>query len=153
MVAVSGNGAYTTPTGFTLPTSGAVAGTYQWVAVYGGDGNNGEVSDSTAAAEQVTVNPASPTLVTTASPTTVTLPALVPTFLTDTADLTGGFNPGGTIVFTLTGPGGFSFTDDVTVSGNGAYTASTTLPTTGTVAGTYTWTANYEGDPNNQRRH
>ncbi len=149
MVAVSGNGAYTTPTGFTLPTSGTVAGTYEWVAIYTGDDNNSEVSDSNPAAEQVTVIPASPTLVTTASPTTVTLPAPVPTFLTDTADLTGGFNPGGNVVFTLTGPGGFSYTQTDAVSGNGTYTASTTLPTTGTVAGTYTWTANYEGDNNN----
>ena len=148
MVAVSGNGAYTTPIGFTLPTSGTVAGAYQWVAVYGGDGNNGEVSDGDPAAEQVDVIPASPTLLTTASPN-VTLPAPVPTFLTDTADLTGGFNPGGSIIFTLTGPGGFSYTQMDTISGNGAYSASTTLPTTGTVAGTYTWTANYEGDANN----
>ena len=149
MVAVSGNGAYTTPIGFTLPTSGTVAGAYQWVAVYGGDGNNSEVSDGDPAAEQVTVVQASPTLVTTASPTTVTLPALVPIILTDTADLTGGFNPGGMITFTLTGPDGFVETQTDMVSGNGAYTASATLPTTGTVTGTYTWTANYEGDANN----
>ena len=33
---VSGNGNYTTPTGY-VPS---VAGTYQWLASYGGDGNN-----------------------------------------------------------------------------------------------------------------
>ena len=56
---------------------------------------------------------------------------------------------GGSIVFTLTGPGGFTFTQTDPVSGNGTYTASTPLPTTGTVAGTYTWTAHYAGDANN----
>ncbi len=148
-VAVSGNATYTTPTGFTLPSAGAVAGTYQWVAVYSGDANNVNANESNPAAEQVTVNPASPTLVTAASPSTVTLPATVPTILTDTADLTGGYFPGGSIVFTLTGPGGFSYTQTDAVSGNGTYSAQTTLPSTGTVAGTYTWTARYGGDPNN----
>ena len=71
-VAVNGSGAYTTPTGFTLPTTGAVAGAYQWIAVYSGDDNNITVSESNPAEEQVTVNPASPTVVTTASPTPVT---------------------------------------------------------------------------------
>ncbi len=147
-VTVSGNGTYTTPTGFTLPTT-AAAGTYQWIAVYSGDANNVNASDSNPAAEQTEVIPASPMLVTTASPSTVTLPAPVPTFLTDTADLTGGYFPTGSIIFTLTGPGGFVYTQTDTVSGNGAYLANTTLPTTGTVTGTYTWTANYEGDTNN----
>jgi uncharacterized repeat protein (TIGR01451 family) len=63
--------------------------------------------------------------------------------------LSGGFNPTGSIVFTLTGPGNFSFTKTDAVMGNDTYTASTTLPTTGTIAGTYTWTARYDGDPNN----
>src|SRR5262249_26021101 len=44
---------------------------------------------------------------------------------------------------------GFTYTQTDTVSGNGTYTASVTLPTTGTVAGTYTWTAHYVGDGNN----
>jgi hypothetical protein len=146
-VAVSGNGPYTTPTGFTLPTTGTAAGGYVWVAVYSGDGSNNSTAESDPAAEQVTVSPASPTLVTTAVPTTVMLPASP--VLTDTAVLSGGYFPTGVIIFTLTGPGSFSFTQTNPTSGNGAYTASTTLPTTGTVAGTYTWTAIYEGDANN----
>ncbi len=145
-VAVSGNGAYTTPTGFTLPAAGAVAGAYQWVAVYGGDGNNVEVSESNPAAEQVEVVQASPTLVTTASPSTVALPVPNGT-LTDSAVLSGGYFPTGAIVFTLSGPGGFMHTQTDVVSGNSTYTA--TLPTTVTTAGTYTWTAIYEGDNNN----
>jgi hypothetical protein len=144
---VSGNGTYTAS--YTLPTAGTVAGTYTWHAVYSGDANNVKVSDSDPVAEQVTVSPAGPTLVTSASPSTVTLPAPVPTALTDTADLTGGFAPTGSIVFTLTGPNGFSYTQTDQVSGNGTYSASATLPTAGTVAGTYTWTARYGGDVNN----
>ena len=58
-------------------TTGTVAGGYVWVAVYSGDDNNGAVSESNPDAEQVTVNPARPTLVTTASPTAVALPAPV----------------------------------------------------------------------------
>ena len=43
-VAVHGNGTYTTPTGFTLPTTGTVTGTYQWDASYSGDGSNNPVT-------------------------------------------------------------------------------------------------------------
>ena len=45
-VTVSGNGTYTTPIGFTLPTSGTVIGTYQWVATYSGDANNNPVASA-----------------------------------------------------------------------------------------------------------
>src|SRR5262249_4869033 len=127
------------------------AGGYVWVAVYGGDSNNNRTAESNPTAEQVMVNPASPKIVTTAIPTTITLPAPVPTILTDTALLSGGFNPTGSIVFTLTGPGGVVDTETVSVNGNGTYSTPTgfTLPTSGAVAGTYTWTAIYEGDANN----
>jgi len=90
---------------------------------------------------------ANPTLTTAASPN-VTLSASSVT-LSDSATLSGGFNPTGDIVFTLTGPGGFTFTQTDTVSGNGPYSAAVTLPTAGTVDGTYSWTAHYIGDANN----
>jgi hypothetical protein len=149
-VTVTGNGTYTTPTGFTLPTIGTVTGTYQWNASYSGDTNNNTASDIGSATEQVTVSPASPTIVTIASPN-VTLPTGPPgtVTLSDSALLSGGYSPTGSLAFTLTGPGGFSYTQNDTVSGNGTYTASTTLPTTGTVAGTYTWSVSYSGDHNN----
>ena len=51
---MSGNGTYTTPTGYTLPCT-AVAGTYQWNATYNGDSNNNTASDINDCAEQVTV--------------------------------------------------------------------------------------------------
>ena len=150
-VTVSGNGTYTTPTGYTLPTTGTVTGTYQWDASYSGDGNNNTASDNNAPTEQVTVSPASPTLSTTPSPTTVTLGTTTPPILTDSATLAGGYHPTGTITFTLYLGSTLVDTETVTVSGNGTYTTPTgfTLPTTGTVTGTYQWDATYSGDGNN----
>jgi hypothetical protein len=63
--------------------------------------------------------------------------------------LSGAYFPTGSIVFTLIGPGGFAFTETETVNGNGAYTLTVTLPTTGTVPGTYVWSVTYGGDANN----
>ena len=152
-VAVTGNGTYTTPTGFTLPTSGTVTGSYQWDATYSGDTNNNTVSDTNAATEQVTVSAASPTLVTAPSPATVALSVTAPPILTDAATLAGGFHPTGTITFTLFHDGGPTpvDTEAVAVTGNGTYTTPTgfTLPTSGTVAGGYQWDATYSGGANN----
>ena len=145
----SGNGPYTS-TGFAL--TGTATGTYQWDAAYSGDGNNNTASDSGSAAEQVTVNAASPTLGTSPNPTTVTL-GTNPVTLTDTATLEGGFNPTGTITFTLFHNGGTTpvETETVSVTGNGTFTTPTgfTLPTSGTATGTYQWDASYSGDINN----
>jgi hypothetical protein len=69
--------------------------------------------------------------------------------LSDSGVLANGVSPTGSIIFTLSGPGGFSYSQTDTVTGDGTYTASTTLPTSGLVAGTYTWTAHYSGDSNN----
>src|SRR5262249_18773279 len=124
--AVSGNGTYTAST--TLPTVGTVAGTYTWTAHYTGDANNNPANDQGGPPEQPVVSPARPTLVTIASPRVPTLPAARRSsdLLSDSALLSGGQSPTGSIVFTLTGPGGFSYTQTDAVSGNGAYTASTT---------------------------
>jgi hypothetical protein len=51
----TGDGTYVTPTGYTLPTTGAVTGTYQWDVSYSGGGGNNSVSDNNDPAEQVTV--------------------------------------------------------------------------------------------------
>src|SRR5262249_37123633 len=144
---VNGNGTYTASA--LLPTTGIVAGVYTWTAHYSGDANNNAAIDQGEARREASRPQASPTLVTTASPATVTQPVPGQTVLTDSAVLSGGFNPTGDIFFTLTGPGGFSFTQIDPINGNGTYTASTTLPTTGPVGGTYTWTAQYAGDANN----
>src|SRR5262249_60401575 len=43
-VTVHGNGPYTTPTGFTLPSNAAATGTYHWDGSYTRDSNNNTVS-------------------------------------------------------------------------------------------------------------
>src|SRR5262249_36555035 len=131
----------------TLRTVGLVAGTYTGSGHYSGDATNVSANDQGGTAEQTIVSAAHPSVVTTASQA-ISLGTTPPT-LSDSAVLSGGFFETGTITFVLTGPGGFSFTQTDTVSGNGTYTASDTLPTTGTVAGTYTWSAHYSGDSNN----
>ena len=62
-----------------------------------------------------------PTLSTTPDQASATLGD--PVTLTDTADLEGGFNPTGTITFTLIGPDGTTVLDTemVLVNGNGLY--------------------------------
>ncbi len=158
-VSVSGNGSYTTPTGYTLPTTGTVTGTYQWDASYGGDTFNTPASENNASIEQVTVSPASPTLVTAAG-AAITLSNATPPTLNDSAAVAGGYGPTGTITFTLNAPaalgGAVVYTDQVTVNGNGTYTTSQgehpggyVLPSSGTVTGSYTWHASYGGDSNN----
>jgi hypothetical protein len=151
-VAVNGNGLYTTPTGYTLPTAGAVSGTYQWNAAYSGDTNNNAKSETNDSTERVVVSPATPALVTTPSQASITLTDAVPPVLNDTAVLSGGYNETGIITFTLIGPGGGTVdTETVSVNGNGSYTTPVgySLPATGPVAGTYQWTASYSGDANN----
>ena len=149
-MSVSGNGTYTTPTGYTLPTTGTVTGTYQWNSSYTGDSNNNSASENNATAEQTTVNPASPSIVTTPSVASATLGTSSLT-LKDTAVLSGGYYETGTITFTLYLGSTLVDTETVSVSGNGTYTTPTgyTLPTTGTVTGTYQWNSTYAGDSNN----
>jgi hypothetical protein len=116
-----------------------VTGTYQWNATYSGDTNNNTASDVNDIKERVTVSTAHPALNTTPNPSTVTLGPNSVTLI-DTATLAGGYHPTGTITFTLVAPGGGTVdTETVTVSGNGSYATPTgfTLPTTGTVTGTY----------------
>jgi subtilase family serine protease len=100
-----------------------------------------------------TVTPASPSLTTTPSPTSVSLGTKPPT-LTDAATLSGGYDPTGSITFTLYYDGGATAvdTETVAVSGNGTYATPSgyTLPNTSVqVAGTYQWDASYSGDANN----
>jgi hypothetical protein len=81
----------------------------------------------------------------------------VGSILEDTAVLSGGLNPTGTITFTLYGPTDGTctsalYTVVVTVNGNGSYTTVGTVGTGSNVAafsGTYHWAAVYSGDANN----
>src|SRR5438874_4379691 len=95
-----------------------------------------------------------PTLSTTPDQTSVTLGP--PVTLKDTADLEGGFNPKGSITFTLVGPDGTTVVDTemVLVNGNGLYSTPTgftpgVTPSGPDLTGTYQWNATYSGDANN----
>jgi hypothetical protein len=156
-VTVNGNGTYSTASGTNpgglLPTQ---AGTYQWVAIYSGDTNNKSVTSSFGS-EPETVSGATPSISTTPGGTVV-LDSNTP--LTDSATLSGGYNPGGTITFYLFAPGvtpNFNYSnnvycDAVTVNGNGTYTTSAGNNPGGfipAVTGTFEWVAVYSGDTNN----
>ena len=152
IVTVSGDGTYGTPTGYTLPTTGTVIGTYQWVVTYSGDGNNNGVASANGN-EPVVVDSATPLISTTTDPTSVTLSDTIVPVLHDTATFSGGYHATGTLTFDLYAPGGVVPVDTeiVTVSGDGTYGTPTgyTLPTTGPVTGTYQWVVTYSGDANN----
>ena len=100
------------------------------------------------AAELVTVPPATPTLVTQASPATGTLGVSTQ----DTATVIGGFGPTGTVTFRLFGPADpacsgtplATFPDVALVNGTATSPAVVTE-----VVGTYRWVATYNGDANN----
>ena len=142
-VTVNANGAY--GSGNFTPT---IAGTYRWIANYGGDGNNAATANGcNGANESVVVNPAHPTVVTQASGAlTIGSP------ISDTATLAGGVAPTGSLGFKLYGPndatcsGPVIFQIAATVVGNGNYGAGSFTPTQ---TGTYRWIANYSGDANN----
>ncbi|MEO8487835.1 MAG: IPTL-CTERM sorting domain-containing protein, partial [Betaproteobacteria bacterium] len=127
-----------------------LAGVYRWTATYNGDANNNPVAHPcNAANESVTIAPSNPTLVTVASAGGAT-----GTQINDTATLSGGSNPTGTITFRLYGPNDATcatpalFTSGaVAVAGNGSYPSTPSFTTT--LAGTYRWVASYSGDANN----
>jgi uncharacterized repeat protein (TIGR01451 family) len=132
---VDGNGNYASG-GYT-PTA---AGTYYWAAHYSGDGNNAEASEScNAEGESVAVRKASPAVTTVASAGVQTGGSV-----SDTASLTGGFHPNGSIAFALYDNANCSgtavFTSTVAANGNGSYTSGSFTPT---AAGTYYWTATF----------
>jgi hypothetical protein len=139
-VPVAGNGAYGSGN-FTT----ASAGTYRWIANYSGDANNAVTANAcNAANESVAVSQIAPSVATTAS-----APVLVGGMISDSALLSGGINPTGSITFNLYGPnnatctGAPIFTATVRVARDGTYGSGnfTTMST-----GTYRWIANYSGD-------
>ena len=163
-VAVNGNGTYTTPTGYTLSGTGAT-GTYQWNASFTDtDGNNLNASDNGDTAEQVTVSGASSPARRSPRRPGGSVTIGCGTNLTDSATLSGGNNPGGTITFYLFAPGvtpngtdsNNVYSDTVTVSGDGTYTTSMGNNPGGyapTAPGTYEWVAVYSGDQQQRRGH
>ena len=139
----------TTPpssTATSAPFTVTSPGTVRFLASYSGDAFYAPIPNTPCGApgENITVPRSTPGLVTVASAGTVGGE------VTDTATLSGGFNPTGTIRFdlynneTCTGPP--VFTDTVTVNGNGDYT---TRPFILPAAGIYHFVATYSGDANN----
>jgi hypothetical protein len=122
------------------------AGTYNWVASYGGDSaNNMATGKCGDFGESVTVAKATPTVTTVASPGVAAGGRI-----NDQAVLTGAFKPSGTVTFRLYGPG------DATCTAAPVFTSTVpeTTPTTSSVfsptaAGTYHWVATYNGDVSN----
>jgi hypothetical protein len=120
-------------------------GTYRWTATYNGDANNMSAS-SDCQAEQVTVRQAQPAIATAPSAA-----GAVGSAIHDVANVSGGFNPTGTVTFNLYDPsqatcaGPAVFTDTQPLASGSAKSGDyTTL-----AVGTYRWTAAYSGDANN----
>ena len=139
---VAGNGQY--GSGDFSP---AAAGTYRWVAAYEGDANNkAATSACNDSGETSTVSQASPTISTAATNGTAG------GAIHDTATLAAGVGATGKVTFKVYGPddatcsGSFK-TLEATVNGNGEYGSGDYKPA---AAGTYRWTAAYEGDANNK---
>ena len=124
------------------------AGDFRWTATYEGDANNEAVSlGCNASGQTSSVAKASPGLSATATSTVV-----VGGTITDQATLSGGFSPGGELVFRAFGPG------DVTCGSAPAYEATVVVGDNGSYSpagfapgpGLYRWTAEYKGDDDNE---
>ena len=129
----------------TATISGLGVGSYEVQAVYSGDTNN-QGATSPCGTEQITVNQAQPTVSTlVSSEGTITIGSSA----TDTATISGGYNPAGSVTFTAYSDSSCAttpvFTSTVPVS-TGTATSGTFTPAT---AGTYYWQASYSGDGNN----
>jgi hypothetical protein len=148
------------------PFTNTQSGVYRWTALYGGDDNNLPAM-SGCDAEQVTITspppqqppPApppvvvaplvigQPTIATLPDPTTTSASSGAPATLRDTATVSGGNSPTGSVTFTLYAPGDDACTTPIFVStvplvGNTALSD----PFQTTDGGTFHWVATYNGD-------
>jgi hypothetical protein len=131
----------------TLSTTTSVIGTYTWTVHYSGDASNNPADDEGGAAEQTVVSPAKPTLVTAAFPSTRMLGETA-TGLGGVITMSGAYFPTGNINIALK-LGSTTVATYTETAANGDFRELYFLPTTGCVTGTYTWTASYAGDCNN----
>jgi len=141
----------TASTGTYTPPAGA-AGTYRWIASYPGDSKYKAVSGA-CGDETVQVTDVTPTLATVASPGVQAGNGT----LTDTATLSGGKAPTGTITFLLFPPSDPTCAGKV-VSAKSTIPVSDPSPTVSgpfnpTTPGTYHWIAVYSGDMHNGAVH
>ena len=137
-----GAGGHANSGGFTSTQ----VGTYKWVADYSGDDTNASAA-SGCGGESTVVAKANVALTTKASG-----PVKSGSAFKDTATLTKGANPTGTITFRVYGPGDTTCATElgsstVTVSGTGSYDSD---PITLRPVGDYRWTASYSGDAVNK---
>lgn len=145
VVVVNNDGSYDTSAGSNpggyLATS---TGTYYWIAAYSGD--NANFSVSSGCGEPVVITAASPAISTIQQPVSATVGSSV----ADSAALSGGDSPTGTVTFTLydnpDGTGTPLFTDTEPLAGG----VATSKGYTTTAVGTDYWVATYNGDTNNQ---
>jgi len=144
------------PGGIPVNTDGIVessdftttAGFLSYTAEYSGDGTySGAVMPTNHTCEPLTIE-VQPAIVTVANPNQ----GYLGDTLHDTATLSGGVNPAGSITFKLFPPGVDpcdpsstpAYTETVPVDGNGNYSTVTGFPAD--QPGTWEWTASYSGD-------
>jgi len=135
---------------YTVPGSGA--GTYQWVVDYSGD-TVYKATSSGCGSETVQVTDVTPKLTTVATPASIQAGSGP---VTDTATLTGGKGPTGSITFLLFPPSDptcagkvVDAKSTVPVSNPTDPTSIVSQPFTPTTPGTYHWIAVYTGDMHN----
>jgi hypothetical protein len=137
-------GGSATSVGDTLPT----AGTYEWVATYNGDASNASLASVCDSEPVVVQAPQPPTIVTTANPTSGVENV---TSFSDSATISGGISPTGTLTFSLY-PASDNcantafYTSMVSVNGNGTYPSGSKVLS---IAGNYDWQVTYSGDASN----
>jgi subtilisin family serine protease len=136
-----GNGAYESPAILER-----TPGFYQWVASYSGDANNATANGACNDPNEQVIVQAQPSISTTASGAVA-----VGTQIHDTAHLSGGTSPTGTITFNLYATSDHSCStvlasNTATVNGNGEYDSP---PVTTSSADGLQWVASYSGDAEN----
>src|ERR1051326_6399169 len=141
-----GNGVYSTTAGHVADA----AGTWQWKAAYVSADQQANANASTNLLDEPVVVTEVPRVQ--PSITTVPTPAsgVLGAVLQDSATLSGGSSPQGTITFSLFDPVNSSIpaqTWVVSVAGNGAYATPTGY--VADMVGTWHWVAAYSGDSHN----
>ena len=139
---VPGAGSY--PSASFTPTA---AGTYRWIANWVDNaGETSYITSCSAATQEVEVTGLATQISSTASPS-LALGGQV----SDSASVSGGSNPTGTITFDLYGPDDASCSEPAVFNNTNAMSDgdASSGPFTPTAVGTYRWIASYNGDANN----
>jgi hypothetical protein len=129
-------------------------GTYHWIARYSGDGGvHYNPVSSVCEDEAVLVSKAAPTIATSQS-----AGGNIGVVLSDTATVSGGSSPTGTVTFVLFPPSNATcsangtaavYTSPAEALSGGKATSGSYTTTSAAGAGTYLWVATYSGDANN----